>query len=198
MELIKITDDHYVVVNGSEIKEGDYCLMFDDYGNLFLGNQPQKYLGEQSGHHLNKGLRKITHSTQPLDERNGGLDFIVQGILELSLQEVKELIGEVDIEKKIDETLEKLSYDVTGDKTADFVDGYVRGYEQALEDNKEKKYTEKQLIWVVQETYDHGRDEVDDILFNQVEESIRVIKKYLQPKTVWGVEFDKNNKLKLK
>jgi hypothetical protein len=33
--------------------------MFDDYGNPFLGNIPQKYLGESVGHFLNKGLKKV-------------------------------------------------------------------------------------------------------------------------------------------
>ena len=53
------TPNYLLVVDDSEIKEGDYCLMFDDFGNLFLGNLPSQYLGEKNGHHLNKGLKKI-------------------------------------------------------------------------------------------------------------------------------------------
>lgn len=53
------TGAYLLIVDDSEIKEDDYCLMFDDYGNPFLRNTPQKYLGESVGHYLNKGLKKV-------------------------------------------------------------------------------------------------------------------------------------------
>jgi len=53
--------------------------------------------------------------------------------------------------------------------------GYIAGYTQALEDNKENKYSEKDMIWAIQEAYGHGRDESDDVLWYQVEHSIQVI-----------------------
>jgi hypothetical protein len=53
------TPNYLLVVDDSEIKERDYCLMFDDFGNLFLGGLPGQYLGEKNGHHLNKGLKKV-------------------------------------------------------------------------------------------------------------------------------------------
>jgi hypothetical protein len=60
---------HIYITSDEEIKEGDWTLMFDDFGNLFLCDKPQQYLGIEKGHHLNKGLRKIILTTdQDLDE----------------------------------------------------------------------------------------------------------------------------------
>ena len=139
MKLIKINTDHYVVVDDSQIKEGDWCLMFDDYGNLFLGNQPQQYLGEQAGHHLNKGLKKITHSTT-----TANLDVYSQTPIGLSLSEVKELIGEVNVEKKA-ESYAKDGLVLDTPIANGLFYGYIKGYTQALADNKEKKYTEEDM-----------------------------------------------------
>jgi hypothetical protein len=58
----------------------------------------------------------------------------IKGVLPLSLQEVKELIGEVDVETKVEKYT---SHDMFW---------YKQGYNQALEDNKEKKYTEDDMI----------------------------------------------------
>jgi len=58
----KINNNIYIT-SDEEIKEGDWTLMFDDFGNLFLCDKPQQYLGIEKGHHLNKGLRKIILTT---------------------------------------------------------------------------------------------------------------------------------------
>lgn len=47
---------------------------------------------------------------------------------------------------------------------------------------EENKYTKEELIFAIQEAYGHGRDEADDILWHQVEESIRVILKCIDDK----------------
>jgi len=166
MKLIKLTDDRYVVVDDSEIKEGDYCLMFDDYGNLFLGNQPQKYLGERAGHHLNKGLRKITHSTQPLASMKELMEKGYDNILPLDIDEVKELIGETDKVVYHNMTLEQMSHSGHHD--------FVKGYNQSLEDNREKKYTEEDLV----KAYEYGSNALLGI------SKINLIQS-LQPKTEW-------------
>jgi len=58
----KINDNIYIT-SDEEIKEGDWVLMFDDLGNLFLCDKPQQYLGIEKGHYLNKDLRKIILTT---------------------------------------------------------------------------------------------------------------------------------------
>lgn len=51
------------ITSDEEIKEGDWTLMFDSFGHLFLSHRPQQYLGIEKGHHLNRGLRKIILTT---------------------------------------------------------------------------------------------------------------------------------------
>jgi hypothetical protein len=71
--------------------------------------------------------------------------FVYHKINPLSLSEVKELIREVDVEKKaekfigceyddIEDSIDQISYD-----------SFIRGYNQALEDNKDRKYTEEDI-----------------------------------------------------
>jgi hypothetical protein len=100
MELIKIDTDHFVVVDDSEIREGDWYI--DDTKSI-----RQSITSDQSYWSKRKEYKKITNSTQPFNcncsnkgyrldtncaERNHCFDKIQY----LSLQEVKELIGEVD------------------------------------------------------------------------------------------------------
>ena len=110
----------------------------------------------------------------------------IKGVLPLPLQEVKELIGEVDVMTKAVRDIEGTSWDE--DAKPSFLSGYLRGYRQALEDNKEKKYTEDDLRnayrWGT--TVNHGTKEH----FSSFIQS-------LQPKTEWEVEIV-DDKLKLK
>ena len=51
---------HIYFLSDEEIKEGDWCILLDDYGNVF--SKPQQYLA-QEGQVLNNGLRKIIATT---------------------------------------------------------------------------------------------------------------------------------------
>lgn len=90
MKLIKLSETHYIVVDDSEIREGDWFV------NLFLtktgigpyivksvkkiNDEPYfTYVSSNDLYHLKKHMLKITHSTQPLE-----------GVKPLSLSEVKE------------------------------------------------------------------------------------------------------------
>lgn len=53
----------------------------------------------------------------------------------MKTKEEIELIGEVDVEKKAAQNTDTYQKEL----------GYIQGYKQALKDNKEKKYTEKEL-----------------------------------------------------
>jgi hypothetical protein len=72
--------------------------------------------------------------------------------------------------------------------SSDIGQGIIMGYTQCQEDNNEKKYTEAQLIWAIQEAYGHGQNDEFDGL-NKVEKSIIVITNYLRSKTEWEVEI---------
>ena len=72
--------------------------------------------------------------------------FVYHRINPLSLSEVKELIGEVDVEKNM-RYERKVQNPYSSDSLlhTGFNKGFELGYNQALEDNKEKKYTEKDI-----------------------------------------------------
>jgi hypothetical protein len=188
MNLIKIKDEHYVIVDDSWsrnniIIKGDYFLyQFGDCPEICqhdgLGNPNER-----------KNCFKITHSTQPLeyivtDDSFKNYEFI-------SLQEVKEIIGEVDIEEN---ALGYASSDVLGevnpeaytDKQIGLLHGYIDGYNKALEDNKEKKYKENDISRAVM-FGKWGGTKVDYEKFLQS----------LQSKTEWKLELI-DNKFKLK
>jgi hypothetical protein len=201
MKLIKINTDHYIVVDNSlDFSETDYY--WDD---------KQKEIRTGSNNHVTGGYKiKITHSTLPIEiiytsgvtMTNPPMGFI--NIIELPLSEVKELLGEVDVEKMAEEAL--ISHpDFKAEGCSDYqngrFNGIIEGYNQCLEDNKEKKYTEEDVgkifyvgvqLGINQELY----AQLGKPLQNEEEVLDRIIKS-LQPKTEWEVEFI-NGKLTLK
>ena len=180
MKLIKINTDHYIIVDDSEIKEGDWFLSKE---NIIHNNYGWNY-----------GDKKITYSTQPLDtiilknrDHSQSVGHYYGNGGQLSLQEVKELLGEVDVDNIVDELSEKPHYTHSSQQEW-FKIGAYSGYTQALEDNKEKKYTEEDIrkAWEAGMKFiveDKGR-------YSNFIQSI-------QPKTEWEVEFI-DDELKLK
>jgi len=173
MKLIKINTDHYVVVADSEIKEGDWTSTEEN--TIHQVDYVDAYTK------IN-GWKKITHSTQPLEEGTTIHDIEHKRwilIKYIDLQEIKELIGEVDIWQKfkeIDGSCQKGEYEHWL---------FESGYNQALEDNKEKKYTEEDLKRYHNIMCLHGNKKGEEFIQS------------LQPKTEWEVEFDEQGKLKL-
>jgi hypothetical protein len=133
MKLIKINTDHYIIVDDSEIKEGDWT--YHHVKGIYEARVDGAYTNQ----------KKITHSTIPK-----GM-MVIEGIKRLSLQEVKELIGEVDVEKKAKEYVGW--WDEHDDQDVKL---FTRAYYQALEDNKDKKYTEEDVIRIVEKSRETG------------------------------------------
>lgn len=199
MKLIKINTDHYIIVDDSEIKPLDWCL--DTNTNLLF-----QYFTKRG---LKPTDKKIIHSTEPL-----GIGW-QQEVIELTLSEVKELLGEVDIEKKVVELYNNFKlkpfeaiYPLEG-ATKRFVENV---YNQALEDNKKKKYTEEDLRKIIEwlnKNYskvedelakpyqDKGEDLYDGFFKDAYEEALKRAINSIQPKTEWEVEIV-DGKLKLK
>ena len=184
-KLIKINSEYYVIVDDSEIKEGDWVL--ETLNNVIF---QVKVSGND---YKNSTFKKITHSTQPLNTKfNDWFDAQI-----ITLQEVKELIGEVDVEKKAyrfrrdyQDSFEWMNECIMND-AMHRQEGYKAGYNQALEDNKEKKYTEEDLRKTVWEAIKIALNEdFSEKKYNEIIQS-------LQPKTEWEVEFE-NGVLKLK
>ena len=171
MKLIKLNTDHYIIVDDSEIKEGDWMYNSDREPSLL------QCVGKGSI----RGWNKITHSTQPIEEGTTihGIEHKRWNHVKfIDLSEVKELIGEVDVEKKAEEKYTKKDFapgEILIRKIA-----WMNGYTQALEDNKNKKYTEEDLKCM----FECGRN-----YQNNAEITFKVSMEYLQSKTEWEVEF---------
>jgi len=105
----------------------------------------------------------------------------IKGVLPLPLQEVQELIGEVDVEKKAETKYPKSEFWVGSnpsrlyDENAKDRRCFLEGYNQALEDNKEKKYTEEDLALAWDKAQSWREDNNTWQKFLQ----------YLQPKSRW-------------
>lgn len=120
-------------------------------------------------------------------------EYYFDKIQKISLQEVKELIGVVDVEKKAEEYADfsndyvplTFGYKFNTNTKRD----YLAGYNQALEDNKEKRYTEEDLKYM----FECGRN-----YQNNAEITFKAsIEHLIQTKTSWQVEIV-DGKLKLK
>ena len=182
MKLIKLSSDHYVIVDDSDIKIDD--LYLDETNTVrFAITETKSYWAHR------KGYKKITHSTRPLepytyDEVGEEIyGHMYDNIQHLSLSEIKELLGEVIVGKKAAEAV----CDVFRDQVV-----YAHGYNQALEDNKDRKYTENDLRAVFMHGFLLGIDRGDYSL----DMENRALSTYTQIPTSWDVEFI-DGKLKL-
>jgi hypothetical protein len=100
MKIIQINKDHYVIVDNSEIKEGDWIIDIKD--PLSPRQIKTKHLLED----LFDSEKKITHSTKPLEDGT-----TIHGIEHkrwvhikyIGLSEVKELFSEINVKKKYTE-----------------------------------------------------------------------------------------------
>ena len=167
MKLIKISTEHYVVVDETIQPVNGYY--YDSFIKAIRNTSAAEY-GEANH------CWQITHSTQPMPHgavREGQ----ITGVTAISLQEVQELIGEVDVEI--------LAANLANPNVCKTTN-WIEGYRQALEDNKEKKYTEEDMI----QAFAYGRTLEP---FDSFEDFIQS----LQPKTEWEVEIV-DGKLKLK
>ena len=167
-------------------------MCYDPEGNQ--GHNNIKYvvkcLRTASDSYWNKHGKKITHSTEPLEDyarADGKTIKVYVQVKPFHLYEVKKLLGEVDVEKKAeyDWMLHTEGSIVVTDNN-DWKSGFHHGYNQALEDNKERKYTEDDIYKAIQ----YGRE----VHYTNDQPFIQS----LQPKTEWNVEFDEHGKLKLK
>lgn len=179
MKMIKLQPDHYIIVDDSEINEGDF---FYDFHNQEICQSHFTKLPIEFGN-----CKYITRST----------DINWNEVYYIPLSEVRELIGEVDVEKKAAKELESYfgsNLELT-DRGKDWVNGYTIGYNQCLEDNKDKKYTEEDMRKVWNAAYIDAMS-IDEETYKPL--FFEDFMQSLQPQTEWEVEFDEHGKLKLK
>lgn len=137
-KLIKLSEIHYIVVDDSEIKEGDWY-----YNNkvLFLSDQ---VFDDGNNPNQNKANKKITHSTQPLESKFSSI--IYRGYDHISLSEVEEAINGYSVEKLAESANGYSVYGMPiGEKYLAFNEGYQSGFNAHKELVKDKLFTEQDL-----------------------------------------------------
>jgi len=173
MKIIKINTDHYIVVDeNKDIEEN--CFTYKN-GEII----EVSYLMQDNGD-------RITHSTQPLGFLNeygstADLKCDWTNVKFLPISEVKELIGEVDVEKKAEEWFKSQGHNIYNHYNT--MPSFIDGYNQCLEDNKEKKYTEEDMKFMFEAGY-----RKNNLIKSTFEDAIKFIQS-LQPKTEWDVEI---------
>lgn len=198
-KLIKIKDDHFVIVDDSKIGEGDYYI--DDTNQIRISVISDEVYWQHRPYNL--GYMKIIYSTIPLEDRDNSQISIkpvksakvFKKIQELQLSDVKKLIGDDDVEKLADDIYPETYY------SGIYVDGwlkagFIKGYNKA----KEKyKFTEEDMRNCVKHilTELNTHNEVDKPTnFVWIDSFNRFIQSLSQPKTEWEVEFS-DGKLEL-
>ena len=187
MELIKINPDHYIIVDDSEIKEGDYILM--NWSIIRQCDYIDGYMlidTTQGKHHISI-CDKITHSTQPLENLNGTLGW--KDVEILPLPEVKELLREVDVEEKSYQFIKEIG------GTREQRLAYIDGYREALEDNKHMRFTYDELLTLALRCWNTASNPME----RSVNNLNKIVDEYIQrfEPTSWNVEFV-DGKIKLK
>lgn len=162
MILKKIDISHFVLLDNSILEHNDwYFDMQTNEINLWSFNQQQS-----------DRFKKIIRSTI--------IDAYGRYPSGLNLEQIRDIVGELHIENKA-----KILSDTFINKDESYL-SYITGYYDAIEDNKNKKYTEEDL----RRAFFNGGNMKEIEEFNSFIQSI-------QPKTEWEVEFV-DGKLKLK
>lgn len=179
-KLIKLPEEHYIIVDDSEMKEGDLFLHTSHgiSGIYQINTIDEKSIttttGERCWIYYSK---KITHSTQPLNESTQlNTEFYWNNISKLPLLETEELVYEYSVEKLA--ALSALDEEYS-------LDAHYRGYKLGFK--KHQKLVKDKLFTIedIKTFYKHIKTHTFD-------EAISLI----LPKTEWNVQFI-DGKLKL-
>lgn len=171
MKLIKLSELHYIIIDDSKIKEGDYkwhrvtgirkALVDGNYTNQF----------------------KITHSTEPLCHDENG-SYYPMTVTAFSLSEIEEAVYGYSADKMAEEFAKKYSiYDTAQDDTEY---GFREGFRAHQELVKDKLFTIEDMKKAIDYTKRYGSQNSKQWILNE-----------LLPSTEWDIEFDKQGKIKL-
>lgn len=187
MKLIKLNPDHFIVVDKTEIKVGDYYAPSDVNSVDDLSIAKPEDLERVND--PNNGFMRVTHSTECIEDwvRPDGVSMkVFSEIKEINLYSIKSLTDKAY--DKAEECANALDWDFEdpcGSGYSDFIDGFVNGYNKAIEVNR---YTEEDINKALSWGYHAAKDEAKGIRSSgygtRFFESIQT-----KPKTEWDVEF---------
>jgi hypothetical protein len=156
MKIIHINADHYIIVDDSEIKEGDYFI--NESKTIEVGASHYNYKT------LSPECKKITYSTKRLggnDDFEFGADNTYPGtnVKSITLEQVLEMEYFQQLEKRR-EVAKNFKGQVAGrhpdmftsSEMQHMIAGYMDGYNKALENNRDKKWTDADVIRIVEIT----------------------------------------------
>lgn len=171
-KLIKLSEKHYIIVDDSEIKEGDW------YWTPIKRSIEQcikKLLIIKDGQNDVEQF-KITHSTQPLEDvlPNPIMGKIYKNIKPLFLSEVEEAINGYDVEKM---SLQNQEFWRNGGDYDTFELGYKEGFKAHQELVKDKLFTVNDLRKAIAFAWSSDNKTMGEIIES------------LLPKTEWDIEF---------
>ena len=183
-KLIKITKTHYIVVDNSEIRNGEW------FYNTFNDNQAK--IQQRKGNWKTCfNQHKITHSTEPLEQYYGAADgtipFVYHKIKRLPLSEVEEAINGYSVEKmaKNEFPVDKYQQDWAFRRM-----GFVKGFKAHQELVKDKLFTVEDIADAFSKGSRFSSYPLSSMNRNQY---LRT----LLPKTEWLIEFDEQGKITL-
>jgi hypothetical protein len=196
-KLIKLSDTHYIVVDDSEIKEGDLYVCWTTINNIPSNHE----ISNKSLHSFCIGAdnyKKITHSTQPLEDYgNPKLNDSTKTWLTinyLDLKKLEEAIYGYSVEKLAEAHFHKA---YTNYKVRQH--GYITGFnahkelvkdklftiedmERAIEMAREGIVVRKISEWETEKEFDYTDQQIIQTLL---------------PKTEWDIEIDERGKITL-
>ena len=183
-KLIKLSDIHYIIVDDSKIKKGDFVYQqnFERTNNQILKIESDFQARIANDNNGSFTKRKITHSTQPELLGEGWM----QSVIPLLLSEAEELIYGYNVEK----IAENLWLNPNSQLTSK--NSFIQGFKAHQELVKDKLFTTQPLEHLLNLlTYDDS-DKKKKI--NDCKEYIRDL---LLPKTEWNIEINEQGKLEL-
>jgi hypothetical protein len=197
-KLIKLNENHYIIVDDSEIKEGDW------YWTPIKRSIEQcvKKLLIIKGGQNDVEQFKITHSTQPLEYKygsqkqgfnmgamSGDVELVFDKIKEIKLSEVQELIYGYSVEKMADSYRRQI--DGEEKLSVLFIEklAYIEGFKAHQKLVKDKLFTVEDMRRAIVQ----ARVRIDGVSPKYTRDEII---QSLLPKE-WDIEFNEQGKIKL-
>ena len=199
-KLIKLNDQHYIIVNDSEIKEGDWvCNIQKPYIKQCQDIDVDYY------NKRNDVFKKITHSTEPLEYKYGSqkhgfnmgvmssdIKLVYDQIKPLDLSEVEEAINGYSVENAAYHFCDNVVH--PKDETQSLYFAFCTGFKAHQELVKDKLFTVEDMrkaMW-----------EVDRLKTTNLttENFSKLVDKYIQsllPKTEWECIIHEQVKISL-
>lgn len=187
MKLIKLNEEHYIIVDDlvTDVNDLDIWVYDDDY------DEPLIYKTDEDFFKAGKSAWKITHSNNPLEKIVTENSF--KNYAFISTQEIEETIFGYSLKKIANESFEDMGYHstVTPYEEKQFKLGYKHGFNAHKELvmarflSTQLYSNENHLEWIYNRLIEvHGENSNYDYMIE-----FKKIIQSLQPKTEWNVEF---------